>query len=84
MFGYEKYNDTKCVIGKFVDSELTVEIWLDAKRGTCLKTVNIGIDSTGENYEIVNEFIATYDIVTDEDVKKPDLTGYTMIENDVN
>ena len=25
-----------------------------------------------------------YDIVTDEDVKKPDLTGYTMIENDVN
>lgn len=81
LFGYEKYNGTKCAVGEFKNdkSGLMVKIWLDAKKGTCLKIVNIGIDSSGKQYETVDEYIATYGVVTDEDVKKPDLTGYTKL-----
>ena len=81
FIGYEKYNGTKCIVGEFkteIEKEvLTTRIWIDAERGTCLKIVNAGIDFSGNQYEIVEEYTATYDIVTDEDVKKPDLTEYT-------
>ncbi len=71
-------------MGKFYikDSNLTVTIWLDAKKGTCLKITNSGYDSSREPYEYVEEYVATYGVVTDEDVAKPDLTGYTLIESD--
>ena len=81
LYGYEEYNDTKCAVAEFnwKHLELKTRIWIDRDRGTCLKLVNTGIDSEGEQYEYINEYIVTYDIVTDEDVKKPDLTGYTEI-----
>jgi hypothetical protein len=81
LYGYEKYNNIKCAVAEFKwkDLELKTRIWIDKDRGTCLKTVNTGIDSEGEQYEYINEYIVTYDIVTDEEVKKPDLIGYTEI-----
>lgn len=84
FIGYENYNGTKCAVGefKFNELDLTTKIWLDEERGTYLKIVNTGIDSSGSQYENVDEYVATYDIVTDEDVKKPDLTEYTMISED--
>lgn len=82
LFGFKKYNGTRCAVAefKFNDLNLRTKIWLDAKKGTLLKTVNNGIDDIGEEYEIIEEYVATYNVVTDEDVKKPDLTGYTLIE----
>lgn len=79
LYGYEEYNEIKCAVAEFKweNSELITRIWADNDRGTCLKFVNIGIDSEGNQYELIDEYIATYDIVTDENVKKPDLTGYT-------
>jgi len=83
FIGYEKYNDTKCAVGEFkiADLNLTTRIWIDAQKGTCLKILNTGIDSEGKTYEITDEYTATYDVVTDKDVKKPDLAGYTFVEN---
>ena len=80
LFGYEEYNTTKCAVAEFAQSSLTVMIWVDAQKGTVLKTINKGIDETGNEYEIIEEYKVSYDVVTDEDVKKPDLTGYTFIE----
>ena len=37
----------------------------------------------GNKFEYVDEYVATYDIVNDDDVQKPDLTGYTLIQDDV-
>ena len=56
-------------------------MWLDIRNGAILKRVNIGIDSYGDEYEFELESTITYGVVTDEDVARPDLTGYTeMIE----
>lgn len=55
-------------------------MWLDSEKGTLLKLVNKGISSDGSEYEYIDEYTATYDVVTDEDVKKPDLTGFEKIE----
>ena len=83
-YGYKRYNDTKCAVGEFEldDLNLTTEVWIDTAKGTLMKIINTGIDDTGREYEIVEEYTATYNVVTDEDVKKPDLTGYTLIETD--
>ena len=85
LYGYEEYNETKCAVAEFKwkDLELKTRIWIDKDRGTCLKTVNTGIDSEGNQYEYIDEYIVAYDIVTDEDVKKPDLTGYTEYKEDI-
>ena len=85
LYGYEEYNDTKCAVAEFKwkDSALKTRIWIDNDRGTCLKIENTGIDSEGNEYEYIDEYIVTYDIVTDEDVKKPDLTGYTEYKDNV-
>ena len=85
LFGYENYSETKCAVGKFEfnNTGLETTFWIDAKKGTCLKTSNIGSDSMGNKFEYVDEYVATYDIVNDDDVQKPDLTGYTLIQDDV-
>lgn len=85
LYGYEEYKDNKCAVAEFKweQLELKTRIWIDKDRGTCLKIVNIGIDSEGEQYEHINEYIVTYDIVSDEDVKKPDLTGYEDITEEI-
>lgn len=84
LYGFEKYNGVKCAVAEFKvsDINLTIKIWSDVQKGTVLKTSNIGIDDTGREYEIVEEYTVTYNVVTDEEVKKPDLTGYTLIETD--
>lgn len=83
MFGYEKYNNIRCAVGEFKIPEynIIVTVWLDAKKGTCLKTVNSGYDSFGEPFEYIEEYTAIYDVVNDENIKKPDLTGYTLVDD---
>lgn len=38
-----------------------------------------GLGDNGEEYEIVENYTATYDIVTDKDVEMPDITEYNLI-----
>ena len=59
LFGFEEYNATKCALAKFVQNNLTVMIWVDAQKGTVLKTINQGIDETGIKYEIIEEYKAS-------------------------
>ena len=83
-YGYEKINGTKCAVAelKFAEIEnVTTTYWIDAQKGTLLKLVNKGIDLDGKEYEYIDEYTATYDIVKDEDVEKPNLEGYTQLEN---
>lgn len=80
--GYKKYNGTKCAVGEFkLSDEWTTEIWLDAKKGTCLKTVNSIMDLNGEKEEIEEQYTAIYGVVKEEEVKRPDLTGYTEMKS---
>lgn len=80
--GYKKYNDIECAVGEFkLEKEWTVEIWIDSKKGTCLKTININVDSNGKKRENEENYTAIYNVVKDDDVRKPDLTGYTEINN---
>ena len=58
---------------------IVTTFWIDAKTGTYLKIVNNGRDYNNQQYEYVEEYIATYGIVNADDVKRPDLTGYTEI-----
>ena len=85
LYGYEEYNNIKCAVAEFEwnDLQLKSRVWIDKDRGTCLKSLNTGIDSEGNQYEYIDEYRVTYDIVTDEDVKKPDLTGYTEHKDNV-
>lgn len=79
LYGYEEYNNTRCAVAEFSweDLALKTRIWIAKDRGTTLKVKNTGINSEGNQYEYIDEYRVTYDIVTDEDVKRPDLTGYT-------
>ena len=85
LFGYEKYKGTKCAVGEFEfdNGDLITKLWIDAKKGTYLKITNTGISPNGEQYEFEDEYEATYNIVKDEDVERPDLTGYEKIENNI-
>lgn len=79
LYGYEEYNNTRCAVAEFSweDLALKTRIWIAQDRGITLKVKNTGINSEGNQYEYIDEYRVTYDIVTDEDVKRPDLTGYT-------
>lgn len=81
LFGFKKYNGTKCAVAEFDlnDSNLVTQIWVDCKKVTLLRTINKGLGDNGEEYEIVENYAATYDIVTDKDVEMPDITGYNLI-----
>ena len=64
------------------DMNVTTKMWVDCKNGTTLKITTNGIDSNNTPYEFIEEYIATYGVVTDDDVKKPDLTDYEKMDND--
>lgn len=79
--GFEKIHGTKCVVAEFKlsDVNLITKIWLDAKNGAVLKTVNKGKNELNEEYEITEEYTVTYNVVNDSDVEKPSLEGYTKV-----
>ena len=85
LFGYEKYKGTKCAVGEleFDKGDLITKLCIHAKKRPYLKTVNTSIGSNDEQYVFEDEYEATYNIVKDEDVERPDLTGYEKIENNI-
>ena len=81
LFCFEEYMGARFAIAefKFNDLNLTTKIWVDTNKGTLLKTINEGRDSNNKKYELTDEYVATYNVVTDEDVRKPELTDYSLI-----
>ena len=79
LFGYEIYGGAICAVAEFDMNDFKVTTWIDRGKGTALKTITSGIDYSKKEYEIKNEYKITYGVVTDEDVARPDLTGYTEI-----
>ena len=75
---YERYNGVRCAVGEFKHKEMnhTVTLWINAHNGVLLKNVNNRINSEGKPFETIEEYKVLYNIVTDEDVARPNLEGY--------
>lgn len=77
---YETVNGVKCVAFSLSNSNTTFDIWLDKSNGMIVKMV-CNYSAEGEN-SIITTMLYRYKIgsVTDEEVQKPNLEGYTIID----
>lgn len=77
---YETVNGVKCVAFSLSNSNTTFDIWLDKSNGMIVKMV-CNYSAEGED-SITTTMLYRYKIgsVTDEDVQKPNLEGYTIID----
>ncbi len=77
---YETVNGVKCVAFSLSNSNTTFDIWLDKSNGMIVKMV-CSYSAEGEN-SITTTMLYRYKIgsVTDEEVQKPNLEGYTIID----
>lgn len=77
---YETVNGVKCVAFSLSNSNTTFDIWLDKSNGMIVKMV-CNYSAEGEN-SITTTMLYRYKIgsVTDEEVQKPNLEGYTIID----
>ena len=77
---YETVNGVKCVAFALSNSNTTFDIWLDKSNGMIVKMV-CSYSAEGEN-SISTTMYYRYKIggVTDADVQKPNLDGYTTIQ----
>lgn len=77
---YETVNGVKCVAFSLSNTNTTFDIWLDKSNGMIVKMV-CNYSAEGEK-TISTTMLYRYKIgsVTDEEVKKPNLEGYTIID----
>ena len=58
-----------------------IELWINKNDGTIIKIINTNIDSDNNETLYVNEYKITYNVVTDDDVERPDLSDYSEENN---
>lgn len=77
---YETVNGVKCVAFSLSNTNTTFDIWLDKSNGMIVKMV-CNYSAEGEKI-ISTTMLYRYKIgsVTDEEVQKPNLEGYTIID----
>ena len=77
---YETVNGVKCVAFSLSNSNTTFDIWLDKSNGMIVKMV-CNYSAEGED-SITTTMLYRYKIgsVTDEEVQKPNLEGYIIID----
>lgn len=77
---YETVNGVKCVVFSLSNTNTTFDIWLDKSNGMIVKMV-CNYSAEGEK-TISTTMLYRYKIgsVTDEEVQKPNLEGYTIID----
>ena len=77
---YETVNGVKCVAFSLSNTNTTFDIWLDKSNGMIVKMV-CNYSAEGEK-TISTTMLYRYKIgsVTDEEVQKPNLEGYTIID----
>ena len=76
----DKYNGRKCYVLRLGDKSSYGEIWIDKEQNTLVRTVDeIYNRSYSEKVYSIKS-----DVVTDEDVTLPDLTGYTIKDSEDN
>lgn len=71
----ENYNNHNCIVFQLDKDNNFLKIWIDSDSGFVLKTEEKGDTST----ETI-EYYINFNSVTDEDIKKPDLTEYEIKE----
>ena len=78
---YETVNGVKCVSFSLSSANTTYDIWLDKSNGMIVKMVCTYSDAS-ENLNISTTMLYRYKIgsVTDAEVQKPSLDGYTTVQ----
>lgn len=76
FIGYENYENTKCIVAEFTYENISKEkIWVDANTGIILKR-----ERKINDYKYTEYNKVSFDIIKDEDVIKPDLSEFALIE----
>ncbi|MFR2207073.1 MAG: zf-HC2 domain-containing protein [Clostridia bacterium] len=76
----DKYNGRKCYVLRLGDKSSYGEIWIDKEQNTLVRTVD-EIYKRSYNEKV---YSIKSDVVTNEDVTLPDLTGYTIKDSEDN
>lgn len=71
----ENYNNHNCIVFQLDKDNNFLKIWIDSDSGFVLKSE----EKDGASTETI-EYDISFDSVTDEDIKKPDLTEYEIKE----
>ncbi len=71
----ENYNNHNCIVFQLDKNNNYLKIWIDSDSGFVLKTE----EKDGTSTEII-EYYINFNSVTDDDIKKPDLTEYEIKE----
>ena len=77
---YETVNGIKCVSFSLSNDSIVFDIWLDKSTGMIVKMICHYIGDGSNSIDTTLNYRYQLNNVTDEDVKKPDLTGYTITE----
>lgn len=77
---YETVNGIKCVSFSLSNDNIVFDIWLDKASGMIVKMVCHYIGDGTNSIDTTLNYRYQLNNVTEEDVKKPDLTGYTITE----
>ena len=77
---YETVNGIKCVSFSLSNDSIVFDIWLDKSTGMIVKMICHFIGDGSNSIDTTLNYRYQLNNVTDEDVKKPDLTGYTITE----
>lgn len=76
FIGYEDYNNARCVVVEFTyDNIMKDMIWIDLKTGVILKKIGVV-----NSYKYTQHSEVVFDSVNDQDIIKPNISEYTLIE----
>lgn len=80
LFGYEMMNGIKCVAFKLFKDDSTFNVWIDKTNGMIVKMECHYYMADSEKIDTVMYYRYKIGEVKDEEVKSPDLTGYSTIQ----
>ena len=81
FIGYENYENTKCIVAEFTYENISKDkIWVDTNTGIILKR-----ERKINDYKYTEYNQVSFDTIKDEDIIKPDLSGFALVkENSTN
>ena len=78
----EKYNEQDCYYIEFSQNTDKIGVYINKETGLPMKACNgMSTNSNGEKFDNFIEYQYEFDVVTNEDIKEPDITGYQMVDN---
>lgn len=81
FIGYENYENTKCIVAEFTYENISKDkIWVDTNTGIILKR-----ERKINDYKYTEYNQVSFDTIKDEDVIKPELSEFALVEeNSIN